>query len=77
MSAATTAVMSNGTNSSAGGHWPATRVGGAAGWRCCSIAAARPDALPPNGSTAFPPNGSADGLVHALAGMALGALAGG
>lgn len=38
---------------------------------------ARRDVLPPNGSAALPPCGSADGLVHALAGMALGALAGG
>ena len=51
-------------------------------WRAVPAAPAAPgparrDVLPPNGSTAVPPNGSGDGLVHALAGMALGALAGG
>ena len=51
-------------------------------WRSLPAAPTAPgpirrDVLPPNGSTAVPPNVSADGLVHALAGMALGALAGG
>jgi hypothetical protein len=46
MSAATTALTSNGTNSSAGEPWPATRVGGAAGWRCCSTAGSRPGWVP-------------------------------
>lgn len=43
-------------------------------WRTVSTAP------PPPGPTrrdSLPPNGSADGLVQALAGMALGALAGG
>ena len=34
------------TNSSAAGRWPATRAGGAAGWRCCSTAAWWPGCVP-------------------------------
>ncbi|HEY4991292.1 MAG TPA: hypothetical protein VII33_04335 [Nakamurella sp.] len=43
-------------------------------WRAVPAA---PAATRPARRDSLPPNGSADGLVHALAGMALGALAGG
>jgi len=43
-------------------------------WRAVS---ATPPAPRPTQRDSLPPNGSADGLVQALAGMALGALAGG
>jgi len=43
-------------------------------WRAVPAA---PAPTRPARRDSLPPNGSADGLVHALAGMALGALAGG
>ena len=86
ISAVTRVPTWNGMSSSVGLPCPVIRAGGGQIWRCCSTAVSRPDwrtvsAVPaPPGPTrrdSLPLNGSAAGLVQALAGMALGALAGG
>ena len=51
---------------------------GVAAWlRAWRAVPAAPAAVCPTRRDSVLPNGSADGLVHALAGMALGAMAGG